>query len=71
MFLLSKILSKFTPKRNKLHLPIITLFKANLIRYRGKRGNVKQNFSSVSQDVYIANMAIFMYSAYFGVNTFK
>ena len=29
MFLLSKILSKFTPKRNKLHLTTITLFKAN------------------------------------------
>ena len=33
MFLLSKILSKFTPKRNKLHLTTVTLFKANLIRY--------------------------------------
>ena len=29
MFLLSKILSKFTPKLNKLHLTTITLFKAN------------------------------------------
>ena len=29
MFLLSKILSKFTPKRNELHLTTITLFKAN------------------------------------------
>ena len=29
MFLLSKILSKFTPKPNKLHLTTITLFKAN------------------------------------------
>ena len=28
---------------------------------RGKWGNVKQNFSSVSQGVDIANMAIFMY----------
>ena len=28
MFLLSKILSKFTPKLNKLHLTTITLFKA-------------------------------------------
>ena len=27
MFLLSKILSKFTPKLNKLHLTTITLFK--------------------------------------------
>ena len=32
MFLLSKILSKFTPKRNELHLTTTTLFKA-LIRY--------------------------------------
>ena len=29
MFLLSKILSKFTPKLNKLHLTTIALFKAN------------------------------------------
>ena len=29
MFLLSKILSNFTPKLNKLHLTTITLFKAN------------------------------------------
>ena len=29
MFLLSKILSKFTPKLNKLNLTTITLFKAN------------------------------------------
>ena len=29
MFLFSKILSKFTPKLNKLHLTTITLFKAN------------------------------------------
>ena len=33
MFLLSKILSKFTPKLNKLHLTTITLFKANLVRF--------------------------------------
>ena len=32
MFLLRKILSKFTPKLNKLHLTTIALFKANLIR---------------------------------------
>ena len=29
MFLLRKILLKFTPKLNKLHLTTITLFKAN------------------------------------------
>ena len=29
MFLESKILLKFTPKLNKLHLTTITLFKAN------------------------------------------
>ena len=29
MFLLSKILSKCTPKRNKLHLTTTTLFKAS------------------------------------------
>ena len=29
MFLLSKILSNFTPKLNKLHLTTVTLFKAN------------------------------------------
>ena len=28
---------------------------------RGKRGNVKRNFSSVSQGVYIANVVTFMY----------
>ena len=33
MFLLSKILSQFTPKRNKLHLTTKTLFKAEIIRY--------------------------------------
>ena len=33
MFLLSKILSKFTPKLNKLHLTTITLFKVTLIRF--------------------------------------
>ena len=33
MFLLSKILLKFTPKLNKLHLTTITLFKATLIRF--------------------------------------
>ena len=33
MFLLSKILSKFTPNRNKLHLTTITLFKETVIRY--------------------------------------
>ena len=31
MFLLSKILSKFTPKLNKLHLTTITLFNADLL----------------------------------------
>ena len=29
MFLLNKIVSKFTPKHNKLHLTTLTLFKAN------------------------------------------
>ena len=33
MFLLIKILSQFTPKRNKLHLTTKTLFKAEIIRY--------------------------------------
>ena len=33
MFLFSKILSRFTPKLNKLHLTTKTLFKANLIRF--------------------------------------
>ena len=29
MYLVSKNLSKFTPKRNKLHLTTTTIFKAN------------------------------------------
>ena len=33
MFLLSKILSNYTPKLNKLHLTTITLFKAKLLRF--------------------------------------
>ena len=33
MFLLSKILSKFTPKLNKLHLTTITLSRQTLIRF--------------------------------------
>ena len=33
MFLVSKILSKFTPKRNKLHLTTTTLLRQTLIRY--------------------------------------
>ena len=36
MFLLSKILSKFTPKLNKLHLTTITLFKANFHKIYSK-----------------------------------
>ena len=36
MFLLCKILSKFTPKRNKLHLTTITLFKANFNKIYSK-----------------------------------
>ena len=39
---------------------------------RRKWGNVKRNFSSVSQGVYIANMVIFLcIKLIFGVNTFK
>ena len=38
MFLLSKVLSKFTPKLNKLHLTTImtTLFKANFNKIYSK-----------------------------------
>ena len=36
MFLLSKILSKFSPKLNKLHLTTITLFKANFNKIYSK-----------------------------------
>ena len=36
MFLLSKTLSKFTPKLNKLHLTTITLFKANFNKIYSK-----------------------------------
>ena len=36
MFLLSKILSNFTPKLNKLHLTTITLFKANFNKIYSK-----------------------------------
>ena len=36
MFLSSKILSKFTPKLNKLHLTTITLFKANFNKIYSK-----------------------------------
>ena len=36
MFLLSKILSKFTPKLNKLHLTTIALFKANFNKIYSK-----------------------------------
>ena len=36
MFLLSKILSKFTPKLNNLHLTTITLFKANVNKIYSK-----------------------------------
>ena len=38
---------------------------------RGKCANVKRNFSSVSQGVYIANMVISCIKLIFGVNTFK
>ena len=36
MFLLSKILSKFTPKRNKLYLTKTTLFKASFNKIYSK-----------------------------------
>ena len=36
MFLLNKILLKFTPKLNKLHLTTITLFKANFNKIYSK-----------------------------------
>ena len=36
MFLLSKMLSKFTQKLNKLHLTTITLFKANFNQISSK-----------------------------------
>ena len=35
------------------------LFQCNSTLWSRKWGNVKRNFSSVSQGVYIANMAIF------------
>ena len=40
---------------------VFAIFVVSGAYISGKWGNVKRNFSSVSQGVYIANMVIFMY----------
>ena len=56
MFLLSKILLKFTPKLNKLHLTTITLFKANFNKIYSKLHHLDSD--SDSDSLFNTNMYI-------------
>ena len=59
MFLLSKILSKFTPKLNKLHLTTITLFKANFNKIYSKLHHSAYSFPRLPSNG-LATIALFL-----------
>ena len=55
MFLLNKILLKFTPKLNKLHLTTITLFKANFNKIYSKLHHLFPSKGCATRALFLCN----------------
>ena len=65
------LLHRYLVKYGLGGVTFLTHIHSNGCIYRGTWANMKRNFSSVSQGVYIANMVILCIKLIFGVNTFK